>query len=77
MNSDWRKRNNKQLKILTSAFALAILIAAGVMSLNNATTVEATAHDIESGECAAPPADGTPADTQSPPVYQLQAPATF
>ena len=56
------------LKIVGIAFAAALLMAfATSLQGTGNGTVEATVHPINSAECAAPPADGTAADTQSPP----------
>lgn len=45
----------------------ALLIALTVPLLVTVGSVQATVHPINSAECAAPPADGTAADTQDPP----------
>ena len=50
-----------------AALALAALLVAIALPLTNAGTAQATVHPISSGECSAPPAEGTSAGTQDPP----------
>mgnify|MGYP001417888267 CR=1 FL=1 len=59
-----------------SAIALLALVVGASLPLLVAGPAQATVHPINSAECAAPPADGTAADTQEPPgISDPTAPA--
>lgn len=66
-----------RIKIIGLAFAIALLSVIGFAYFGTSGTAEATAHPIVTSECAAPPADGTAADLQSPPGVSDSSKANF
>ena len=54
------------MRTIAAVSVMAILLG-GALPLLGVGTAQATIHPIQSSECAAPPADGSAADTQDPP----------